>query len=198
VIVPTLRSLTLEQWVEHYRALKAKNEAPLQVKINSKDFRPRRAERMAGNSGAERPSAPNLVKRVAGKSVARRVPRKREETSKPETYLRLHHVPVFVRNQDLSLRFYLDQLGFRLIMDYNYGERGRFVLVAPPNGATLLRSSLPNPTLRNIRSSAVQGRRCLLPKMLLLNSTPGVSAACAFIILRRRELGAESSLPSKM
>ncbi len=145
VTVPTLRSLTLEQWVGHYRALKAKNEALLQVKINSKDFGPRRAERMAGNSGAERPSAPNAVKRVAGKSVARRVPRKREETSKPETYLRLHHVPVFVRNQDLSLRFYLDQLGFRLIMDYNYGERGRFVLVAPPNGATLLALIAPKP-----------------------------------------------------
>ncbi len=76
----------------------------------------------------KRPSAPNAVKRVAGKSVSRSVPRKREEKSKPETYLRLHHVPVFVRNQDRSLRFYLNQLGFRLIMDYNYGERGRFVL----------------------------------------------------------------------
>ena len=72
VTVPTLRSLTLEQWVGHYRALKAKNEALLQVKINSKDFRSRRAERMAGNSWAERPAAPNAVKqRVAGKSVAR-------------------------------------------------------------------------------------------------------------------------------
>jgi Glyoxalase/Bleomycin resistance protein/Dioxygenase superfamily len=114
VSVPTLRSLTLEQWVEHYRALKAKNKALLKVKINSKDFAPRRAERMAGNSGAERPAAPNAVKqRVAGKSVARRVPRKQEEKSKPETFLRLHHVPIFVRDQDRSLRFYLDQLGFR-------------------------------------------------------------------------------------
>jgi len=51
VTVPTLRSLTLEQWIGHYRALKAKNEALLQVKINSKDFRPRRAERMAGIPG---------------------------------------------------------------------------------------------------------------------------------------------------
>jgi len=167
VSVPTLRSLTLEQWVGHYRALKAKNEALLKVKINSKDFGRRRAERMAGNSGAERPSAPNAVKqRVAGKSVARRVPRKQEELPssegvselslfgsairslrkpKPETYLRLHHIPVFVRDQDRSLRFYLDQLGFRLILDYNYGERGRFVLVAPPNGATLLALIAPKP-----------------------------------------------------
>jgi len=146
VSVPALRSLTLEQWVEHYRALKAKNDSLLKVKINSKDFAPRRAERMAGKSGAERPSAPNAVKqRIAGKSVARRVPRKREEKSKPETYLRLHHVPIFVRNQDRSLRFYLDQLGFRLIIDYNYGERGRFVLVAPPNGATVLALIAPKP-----------------------------------------------------
>jgi hypothetical protein len=27
-------------------------------------------------------------------------------------YLRLHHVTIFVRDQDRSLRFYLDQLGF--------------------------------------------------------------------------------------
>jgi hypothetical protein len=30
-------------------------------------------------------------------------------------------------------------------MDYNYGERGRFVLVAPPNGGTLLALIAPKP-----------------------------------------------------
>jgi hypothetical protein len=52
-----------------------------------------------------------------------------------------------------GLRFYLDQLGFRLIVDYNYGERGRFILVAPPNGATLLALIAPKPEgKRMIRS----------------------------------------------
>jgi serine phosphatase RsbU (regulator of sigma subunit) len=146
VSVPTLRSLTLEQWIGHYRELKAKNEALLKVKLNSKDFETRRAQRVAEDSGAERPRAANAVKqRVAGNSVARRVPQTPKEKSKPETYLRLHHVPIFVHDQDRSLRFYLGQLGFRLIMDYNYGERGRFVLVAPPNGATLLALIAPKP-----------------------------------------------------
>ena len=147
VSVPTLRSLTLEQWIGHYRELKAKNEALLKGKINSKDFETPLAQLAAGNSEAERPRAPkvDVKQRVARKSVARRVDRNQKEKSKSETYLRLHHVPIFVRDQDRSLRFYLDQLGFRLIIDYNYGERGRFVLVAPPNGASLLALIAPKP-----------------------------------------------------
>src|SRR5260370_40571865 len=60
-------------------------------------------------------------------------------------YLRLHHVPVFVRDQDRSLRFYLDQLGFRLVIDYHFGQQGRFVLVGPPDGAALLALIAPKP-----------------------------------------------------
>src|SRR5690242_2060925 len=140
VSVPTLRSLTLEQWIGQYRELKAKNESLLKGKINSKDFETPLAQPAAKDSEAERPRAPkvDVKQRVAGTSATRRVDRKQKEKSKPETYIRLHHVPIFVRDQDRSLRFYLDQLGFRLIVDYNYGERGRFVLLAPPNGATLL------------------------------------------------------------
>jgi catechol 2,3-dioxygenase-like lactoylglutathione lyase family enzyme len=62
-----------------------------------------------------------------------------------DPYLRLHHVPVFVRDQDRSVRFYLDQLGFTLEVDYRFGERGRFVLVAPPDGAALLALIAPKP-----------------------------------------------------
>jgi serine phosphatase RsbU (regulator of sigma subunit) len=147
VSVPTLRSLTLEQWIGHYRELKAKNKALLKGKISSKDFGTRRAQPAARNSEAERPRAPNadVSRRVVGKSVARRVPQQQKEENKLEPYLRLHHVPIFVRDQNRSLRFYLDQLGFRLIIDYNYGERGRFVLVAPPNGASLLALIAPKP-----------------------------------------------------
>jgi len=146
VRVATLHSLTLEQWIGQYRELKAKNEALLEARIKSKDFETRQARRVAGNAGSESPGAPYATKqRDAGKSVARVAPRKQKEESKPATYLRLHHVPIFVRDQDRSLRFYMDPLGFRLIVDYNYGERGRFVLVAPPNGATLLALIVPKP-----------------------------------------------------
>jgi serine phosphatase RsbU (regulator of sigma subunit)/predicted enzyme related to lactoylglutathione lyase len=60
-------------------------------------------------------------------------------------YLRLHHVTIFVRDQDRSLRFYLDQLGFTLITDYRFGDRGRFVVVAPPDGSALLAIVAPRP-----------------------------------------------------
>jgi serine phosphatase RsbU (regulator of sigma subunit)/uncharacterized glyoxalase superfamily protein PhnB len=146
VRVATLHSLSLEQWIGHYRELKAKNETLLKVQIKSKELETRRTQRAAGDSGSERPGAPYATKqRDTEKGVSRVAPRKQKEESKPATYLRLHHVPIFVRDQDRSLRFYLDQLGFRLIVDYNYGERGRFILVAPPNGATLLALIAPKP-----------------------------------------------------
>ena len=68
------------------------------------------------------------------------VPNQREQP-----YLRLHHVPIFVRNQDRSLRFYLEQLGFSLVIDYHFGKHGRFVLVAPPDGDALLALIAPKP-----------------------------------------------------
>lgn len=145
VRVATLQSLTLEQWMGQYEELKAKNDSLL-VQIKSKDFQTRRAQRVAGDAGSGRPAEPVAAKqRNPNKRVARVAPQKQKQESKPATYLRLHHMPVFVRDQDRSLRFYLDQLGFRLIVDYHFGERGRFILVAPPNGATLLALIAPKP-----------------------------------------------------
>jgi serine phosphatase RsbU (regulator of sigma subunit) len=62
-----------------------------------------------------------------------------------DPYLRLHHVPISVRDQDRSLRFYVDQLGFTLVIDYHFGEHGRFVLVSPPDGTALLALVAPKP-----------------------------------------------------
>lgn len=56
-----------------------------------------------------------------------------------DPYLRFLSVHVFVRDQDRSLRFYVDQLGFSLVVDAKNHESGvRLVLLAPPNGNTLL------------------------------------------------------------
>ena len=55
-----------------------------------------------------------------------------------DPYLRVLCVNVFVRDQDKSLRFYVDQLGFRLVVDENYESGGRWVGVAPPDGHTVL------------------------------------------------------------
>jgi serine phosphatase RsbU (regulator of sigma subunit)/predicted enzyme related to lactoylglutathione lyase len=55
-----------------------------------------------------------------------------------DPYLRILCVNVFVRDQDRSLRFYLDQLGFRLAVDEDYESGGRWVAVAPPDGNTVI------------------------------------------------------------
>jgi serine phosphatase RsbU (regulator of sigma subunit)/predicted enzyme related to lactoylglutathione lyase len=57
---------------------------------------------------------------------------------KQSPYLRLLCINIFVRDQDKSLRFYVDQLGFGLVVDQNYESAGRWLAVAPPDGNTVL------------------------------------------------------------
>jgi catechol 2,3-dioxygenase-like lactoylglutathione lyase family enzyme len=52
-----------------------------------------------------------------------------------DPYLSLHFVMLFVRDQERSLRFYLDQLGFRLLVDHTFENGGRWIEVAPPDGS---------------------------------------------------------------
>jgi catechol 2,3-dioxygenase-like lactoylglutathione lyase family enzyme len=59
-------------------------------------------------------------------------------------YLRVQAVNVFVRDQDRSLRFYLDQLGFSLAGDITFQNGFRWLAVSPPDGSTVL--SLVAPT----------------------------------------------------
>jgi serine phosphatase RsbU (regulator of sigma subunit)/catechol 2,3-dioxygenase-like lactoylglutathione lyase family enzyme len=54
------------------------------------------------------------------------------------TYLSLHAVNIFVRDQDRSLRFYLDQLGFNLAFDARLQSGSRWVAVSPPDGSAVL------------------------------------------------------------
>jgi serine phosphatase RsbU (regulator of sigma subunit)/predicted enzyme related to lactoylglutathione lyase len=60
-------------------------------------------------------------------------------------YLRIFKCTVFVRDQDRSLRFYLDQLGFKLIADTRFESGDRWVAVAPPDGSTILVLVAPKP-----------------------------------------------------
>jgi serine phosphatase RsbU (regulator of sigma subunit) len=55
-----------------------------------------------------------------------------------DPYLRVLCVNIFVRDQDRSLRFYVDQLGFGLVVDESYESGDRWVAVAPPDGTTVL------------------------------------------------------------
>jgi serine phosphatase RsbU (regulator of sigma subunit)/predicted enzyme related to lactoylglutathione lyase len=55
-----------------------------------------------------------------------------------DPYLRLLCVNIFVRDQERSLRFYTDQLGFSVVVDESYESGSRWVGVAPPDGSTVL------------------------------------------------------------
>jgi len=60
-------------------------------------------------------------------------------------HLRLHCVNVFVRDQDRSLRFFVDQLGFHVAFDTRVQTGERWVGVAPPDGAAILALIVPKP-----------------------------------------------------
>lgn len=60
------------------------------------------------------------------------------EPDRKEPYLRFHAVKIFVRDQDRSLEFYLDQLGFNLVYDTRLQSGERWVAVAPPDGTAIL------------------------------------------------------------
>jgi serine phosphatase RsbU (regulator of sigma subunit)/catechol 2,3-dioxygenase-like lactoylglutathione lyase family enzyme len=62
-----------------------------------------------------------------------------------DPYLRLQSVIIYVRDLDLSLNFYLEQLGFQLIFDARIQPGRRFVTVAPPDGTANLTLVAPDP-----------------------------------------------------
>lgn len=68
-----------------------------------------------------------------------------------EPHLRFHAVKIFVRDQDRSLRFYLDQLGFSLVYDTRLQSGERWVAVAPPDGTAILALVAPKPKSREYK-----------------------------------------------
>src|SRR5918911_1990250 len=67
------------------------------------------------------------------------------EQGRKTPYLRLHAVNVFVRDQDRSLRFYVDQLGFELAFDARLQSGERWVAVSPPDGTAVIALVAPDP-----------------------------------------------------
>src|SRR5581483_5159941 len=55
-----------------------------------------------------------------------------------DPYLRILCVNIYVRDQDKSVRFFVDQLGFSVLVDDNYDGANRWVAVSPPDGNTVL------------------------------------------------------------
>jgi serine phosphatase RsbU (regulator of sigma subunit)/catechol 2,3-dioxygenase-like lactoylglutathione lyase family enzyme len=63
----------------------------------------------------------------------------------PSPHLRLHCVNIFVRDQDRSLRFFVDLLGFHVAYDARLQSGARWVAVAPPDGSAILALVAPKP-----------------------------------------------------
>jgi len=68
-----------------------------------------------------------------------------------DPYLRLDAVNIFVRDQDRSLQFYLDTLGFNLAFDARLQSGQRMVAVAPPDGTAVLTLIAPDPDSREYK-----------------------------------------------
>lgn len=63
-----------------------------------------------------------------------------------DPYLCLHFAIIYVRDLDRSVRFYIEQLGFRLAIDHRFESGQRWIEVAPPDGNAHLGLSLLQPT----------------------------------------------------
>jgi len=72
-------------------------------------------------------------------------------TQERQPHLRIHAINIFVRDQEKSLRFYLDQLGFSLVGDVRFGSGERWVAVAPPDGSTVLSLVAPQPDSKEVQ-----------------------------------------------
>jgi serine phosphatase RsbU (regulator of sigma subunit)/catechol 2,3-dioxygenase-like lactoylglutathione lyase family enzyme len=67
------------------------------------------------------------------------------QPGREDPYLRLGTVTVFVQDQDRSLQFYLNQLGFNLAIDSRLPSGDRWLTVMPPDGTAMLALVAPEP-----------------------------------------------------
>jgi serine phosphatase RsbU (regulator of sigma subunit) len=62
-----------------------------------------------------------------------------------DPYVGVHAINIYVRDQERSLRFYLDTLGFRIAFDARVESGQRLLAVAPPDGTAVLALIQPGP-----------------------------------------------------
>jgi serine phosphatase RsbU (regulator of sigma subunit)/predicted enzyme related to lactoylglutathione lyase len=75
---------------------------------------------------------------MSASPLKRRVRLDDPRLDRDDPYLRILCVNIYVRDQDKSVRFFVDQLGFSVLVDDNYDGRNRWVAVAPPDGNTVI------------------------------------------------------------
>ena len=69
------------------------------------------------------------------------------EPDREDAFLRVNFVSVYVSDQERSKRFFLEQLGFKLMIDERFPSGYRWIEVAPPDGAAILTLVKPIPGL---------------------------------------------------
>src|SRR6516165_6297977 len=62
-----------------------------------------------------------------------------------QPFLGIHAIDIFVRDQDASVRFYVEQLGFHVAFDGQLHSGNRWVAVSPPDGSAVLSLVAPAP-----------------------------------------------------
>ena len=65
--------------------------------------------------------------------------------SREGPFLRLNFVSVYVHDQERSKRFFVEQLGFQLMIDVHFPSGYRWIEVAPPDGSARLALVVPSP-----------------------------------------------------
>jgi catechol 2,3-dioxygenase-like lactoylglutathione lyase family enzyme len=68
-----------------------------------------------------------------------------------DSYLRVHAVNIYVKDQARSLDFYLNTLGFHIAFDAHVGAGERLLAVAPPDGSAVLTLIQAKPDSRQAR-----------------------------------------------
>jgi len=72
-------------------------------------------------------------------------PRWSLQPERHDPYLRLGTIAVFVRDQERSRQFYLEQLGFRIVPDAAHPSASNSLAVTPPDGTAVLSLVVPDP-----------------------------------------------------
>ncbi|HTS27484.1 MAG TPA: SpoIIE family protein phosphatase [Bryobacteraceae bacterium] len=72
-------------------------------------------------------------------------PRGADTGADQNPYVGIHAVNIYVHDQEKSLRFYVDQLGFEIAFDARLPSGQRWVAVAPPEGTAVLALVAPRP-----------------------------------------------------
>jgi serine phosphatase RsbU (regulator of sigma subunit)/catechol 2,3-dioxygenase-like lactoylglutathione lyase family enzyme len=65
--------------------------------------------------------------------------------ARPGSYLSINAINIYVRDQERSVRFFVDLLGFNLAFDAKVQSGNRWVAVSPPDGSAMLALIQPDP-----------------------------------------------------